>query len=287
MASKLARQMALRKRLEEEYKQANERLNDVAKMKTRKYHPMTFDLDSKPRYDPVQLRGSRMIEAVIDEDEDSDILDNVESNSDKDEQIKNQKELEEKRKEEEEEQRRRELQERLFLEEQHKRELEKRLQQEEENRRLREEKRRKKFEDKLKREEARRRREQMKAIESEEMEEIRKLMFDEGSRCDKSIEEIEKMNELKVAQCEEMKITEERIRQLEMSIATLDMELERFDLEKMRDKTKKVVKRMSLVINDNQDEEVDMVLQTATVKGFIQNKDLWSRYVDEGNSLIE
>merc|ERR1712156_772168 len=52
MASKLARQMALKKRLEEEYKQANERLNDVAKIKTRKYHPMSFDFDSKPRYDP-------------------------------------------------------------------------------------------------------------------------------------------------------------------------------------------------------------------------------------------
>ena len=46
------------------------------------------------------------------------------------------------------------------------------------------------------------------------------------------------------------KNTENKIKQLETSIVSLDIELERFQIEKMKVKTKKVMKRMSLIETD-------------------------------------
>ena len=86
-----------------------------------------------------------------------------------------------------------------------------------------------------------------------------------------------------LTQFEEMRKTEERIRQLELSIASLDDELEMFDIERMKGKTKKVMKRMSLVITDSTDDELDNILQQTTVNGFMENEDLWGKYLGKGN----
>ena len=80
-----------------------------------------------------------------------------------------------------------------------------------------------------------------------------------------------------------MKKTEERIEQLELSIASLDDELERFDIEKMKGKTKKIMKRMSLVISDTTDDELDDILQQTTVNGFMENEILWGKYLEKEN----
>merc|ERR1712007_207742 len=108
-----------------------------------------------------------------------------------------------------------------------------------------------------------------------ELEEIRKLKFEEDART----EEAEKaIKDLELKELEEMKKTEERIKQLELSIASLDVEIER-----MKGKTKKVMKRMSLVISDTTDDELDDILQQTTVNGFMENEVLWGKYLRKEN----
>ena len=268
MATKLARQMALKKKLEEEYRLANEKMNQKV-TPTKRYHSMQFDFDAKPRYPPVEIRARRSV--IIEEVETSDISDDIaekERMKREDEEAKR-KELEERLRKEEEERLRREEEERM------KRELEERLRAKEEERRRKEE---------LRRLKAKRRREEKRAFEEREMEKIRTFMLED--RCDKSQEEKERLRELEEAENEEMIKTEQRIKQLEMSIATLNFELERYDLEDMKDKTRKVVKRMSLVLKDVEDEEVDIVLKATTVTGFMENEDLWSQYMSQGISII-
>lgn len=277
MATKLARQMALKKKLEEEYRLANEKMNQKV-TPPKRYHSMQFDFDAKPRYPPIEIRARRSV--IIEEVETSDILDDIaekERMKREDEEAKR-KELEERLRKEEEERLRREEEERM------KRELEERLRAEEEERRRKEELRRKKLEERQRRLKAKRRREEKRAFEEREMEKIRTFMLED--RCDKSQEEKERLRELEEAQNEEMIKTEKRIKQLEMSIATLNFELERYDLEDMKDKTRKVVKRMSLVLKDAEDEEVDIVLKATTVTGFMENEDLWSQYMSQGISII-
>ena len=71
---------------------------------------------------------------------------------------------------------------------------------------------------------------------------------------------------------------EKRIRELELSIASLDNELERFEIEKMNSKTREVKKRMSLVTGDH---EIDLskLLNSGNVDSFIQDGNLWKKYV--------
>ena len=67
MASKLARQMALKKKLEEEYREANERMNDrLSLSRPRKYYPMSFDLNADLRYKPIETRRNTKI--IIEEE---------------------------------------------------------------------------------------------------------------------------------------------------------------------------------------------------------------------------
>ena len=274
MATKLARQMALKKKLEEEYRLANEILNDRSKLTPiRKYHPMQFDFDAKSRYSAIEIRGRRSV--FVEEEE----IRNVADDNEERKRIKREEKMAKKR----------ELDERLLREEEErkKRELEERLNVEKEERRKKEELRRKKIVERQRRLEAKRRREEKKAFDKKEMEEIRMFKIDEGSRSDKSDEEIKRLKELEEAQNEEMIKTEQRIKMLEMSIANLNLELERYDLEDMKDKTRKVVKRMSLVLKDVEDEEVDVVLQVATVTGFMENEDLWSKYISQGTSIAQ
>ena len=44
---------------------------------------------------------------------------------------------------------------------------------------------------------------------------------------------------------------------------------------------------MSLVLKDVEDEEVDVVLQVTTVTGFMENEDLWSKYISQGTSIVQ
>jgi len=128
--------------------------------------------------------------------------------------------------------------------------------------------------------------EQKKIIELKELEEIRKLKFEEDVKTEeaKLSQEAEKaIKDLELEELEEMKKTEERIKQLELSIASLDDELERFEIERMRGKTKKVMKRMSLVISDTTDDELDDILQQTTVNGFMENEILWGKYLGKEN----
>ena len=276
MATKLARQMALKKKLEEEYRLANEKMNQKV-TPIKKYHSMQFDFDAKPRYPPIEIRSRRSV-IIVDVDT-SNVLDEItekEKIKRADEEAERKK-IKERLRQEEEERLRREEEERM------KRELEERLRAEEEERRRKEELRRKKLEERHRRLAAKRRREERRAFEEREMEKIRTFMLDD--RCDKSKEEKGRLRELEEAQYEEMMKTEQRINQLETSIATLNFELERYDLEDMKDKTRRVVKRMSLVLKDVEDEEVDIVLKATTVTGFMENENLWSQYMNQGISI--
>ena len=276
MATKLARQMALKKKLEEEYRLANEKMNQKV-TPIKKYHSMQFDFDAKPRYPPIEIRSRRSV-IIVDVDT-SNVLDEItekEKIKRADEEAERKK-IKERLRQEEEERLRREEEERM------KRELEERLRAEEEERRRKEELRRKKLEERHRRLAAKRRREERRAFEEREMEKIRTFMLDD--RCEKSQEEKERLRELEEAQYEEMMKTEQRINQLETSIATLNFELERYDLEDMKDKTRRVVKRMSLVLKDVEDEEVDIVLKATTVTGFMENENLWSQYMNQGISI--
>ena len=78
-----------------------------------------------------------------------------------------------------------------------------------------------------------------------------KLASQKLRRASMAVDEIE--NDLGVEVYEAGKNTENKIKQLETSIVSLDIELERFQIEKMKVKTKKVMKRMSLIETDNND----------------------------------
>ena len=40
---------------------------------------------------------------------------------------------------------------------------------------------------------------------------------------------------------------------------------------------------MSLVIKDTEDEEIDMILKATTVTSFMENEDLWEKYLQKGS----
>ena len=262
MATKLARQMALKKKLEDEYKQANERLNDRLSLSgPRKYFPMSFDLSSDLRYKPLETRPRNKI--ILEEEPSIQEVPQLNEIIEKEDE-----EAQRRLQAEEEERRRREEDERQRLEEE-----DRKVREAEEEQKIIEEKKRKEM--------ARRRKAERRRIEMNEIRESRKLMINEDAKLDKEVEKV-KLDE---EQIEEMRKTEDRIKELELSIATLDMDLERFDLERMRSKTLKVKKRMSLVINDREEEEeeVDMILAAPTVRGFIQNDRLWGKYLRRGS----
>ena len=286
MATKLARQMALKKKLEEEYREANERLNESMKLsRAKKYVAMSFDLEYLPKHPVIELRERNIVSYNCTEEnsQNQEISKSEVTTAKELSKVSLETEIVDREKEE------RERQERLAEEEETKRleeEAERKKKEEddrrrrEETRRSQEEERRRKMREKLKRAEARRRKEE---AEKKEFEELRSFV------CDTNEEDVEKQEALKQEQLKEVARTEEQIRKLEMNIASLDMELERFDLEEMRNKTRKVVKRMSLVMKDSEedkevDNEMEMILQSSTVKGFMQDKILWGKYVSRGSA---
>ena len=71
---------------------------------------------------------------------------------------------------------------------------------------------------------------------------------------------------------------EQRIRELELSIASLNTELERFEIEKMNCKTREVKTRMYIITGDNKN-DLSKVLNSGNVDSFITDSNLWKKYV--------
>jgi len=320
--SKLARRMAYKKQLEEEYRLAAEKIKVKGVIKHSNYN---FRFGEYTTFEVVDMERKRMVKVEEVEEEEINVNDKAieEANRLKERDIlraiekQNSKERERLRVIEEENQRKeserlraieeeilrkererlraieeenlRRERERLRLEELERKRIEdeeaaKAIREAEmlEKLRLEEEQARLAKEELLRMERARKLEEEKKMIEMKELEEIRRLQLEEDSRIEEpklSPEEEQAIKDLELKEYEEMKKTEERINQLELSIASLDDELERFDIEKMKGKTKKVMKRMSLVITDTTDDELDEILQQTTVNGFMENEVLWGKYL--------
>ena len=85
---------------------------------------------------------------------------------------------------------------------------------------------------------------------------------------------------------DEMNTIQERIKELELSIASLDNDLERFDIERIKHKTRQVVKRMSKVLGQTENNEVQEILKVKTVNGFMKDNILWGKYMVTENSKL-
>ena len=121
-----------------------------------------------------------------------------------------------------------------------------------------------------------------KINENKELKEVKKLQEEEQFRLNQKViiskDEQEETNH-EEKEIEETRKTEERIRELEVSIATLDDKLERFDIERMKDKTKNVVKRMTTAMGDANKLEIKDVLKVKIVNRFMKNRILWGTYL--------
>ena len=103
-----------------------------------------------------------------------------------------------------------------------------------------------------------------------------KLELEEKLRI--GLQEILQNDLTKITYADDLSDIEKRIRELELSIASLDNELERFEIEKMNFKTREVKKRMSLVTGDNEN-DLSKVLNSGNVDSFIKDGNLWKKYV--------
>ena len=72
-----------------------------------------------------------------------------------------------------------------------------------------------------------------------------------------------------------------RIKELEQSIASLDNDLERINIERMKDKTRQVVERMKTAFGHDEPNEIKAknVLSKKTVNGFMKSSILWRKYL--------
>ena len=61
-----------------------------------------------------------------------------------------------------------------------------------------------------------------------------------------------------------MKTIQEQIKELELSIASLDNDLERFEIERMKDKTRQVVNRMNKVLGQTENNEMQDILKISS-----------------------
>ena len=85
---------------------------------------------------------------------------------------------------------------------------------------------------------------------------------------------------------EEMKTIQEQIKELELSIASLDNDLERFEIERMKDKTRQVVNRMNKVLGQTENNEMQDILKIKNVDGFMKDQMLWGKYLDTKSSKL-
>eukprot|EP00092_Neocalanus_flemingeri_P069650 GFUD01085404.1.p1 GENE.GFUD01085404.1~~GFUD01085404.1.p1 ORF type:complete len:276 (+),score=109.67 GFUD01085404.1:102-929(+) len=112
-------------------------------------------------------------------------------------------------------------------------------------------------------------------VEVNENKEKMKLKLEEELRigtqenCKEGITDIEE---------EKLSQTEQRIRELELSITSLDYELDRLEIEKMNCKTRQVKKRMSQVTGDSA-KELQNMLKPGTVEAFIKDGNMWRKYL--------
>ena len=113
-------------------------------------------------------------------------------------------------------------------------------------------------------------------VEIKEKEEKTKIELEEKLRI--GLKEILQNDLTKITNADDLSDIEKRIRELELSIASLDNELERFEIEKMNFKTREVKKRMSLVTGDNEN-DLSKVLNSGNVDSFITDGNLWKKYV--------
>lgn len=302
--SKLARRMAYKKQLEEEYRLANEKINVKGVKKYLGYsfsleemleNPYSYEVIDRKKLNKVEEEDEEEAHrknAAIDETNRATVEDNKRKERLKAIEEENRRREREKLRAIENENQRKE-DERLRLEK-----LERKRLEEEaaanakmeaeilEIKRMEEEQARLAMEEQLRLERTKKLEEEKKMIEMKELEEIRKLKLEEDARTEEtklSPEEEKSIKDLELEEFEEMKKTEERIKQLELSIASLDDELERFEIERMKGKTKKVMKRMSLVISDTTDDELDNILEQTTVNGFMENEVLWGKYLGKEN----
>lgn len=118
-----------------------------------------------------------------------------------------------------------------------------------------------------------------KTIEEFESKEVEQLQEDETLRLIRLFEKEKTEQIIEDKRKEEFDKTNEKIKELEQSIACLDNDLERFEIERMKEKTKKVVKRMSTVLGYNEDSQTRNMLREKTVKGFMSNNILWGKYL--------
>ena len=137
----------------------------------------------------------------------------------------------------------------------------------------------KKVENKESKRKLKKKKKNIKTVEEFELKEVEQLQEDETFRLNRLFdrEKTEHISEEKRE--EEMKITEEKIKELEESIACLDNDLERYEIERMREKTKRVVKRMNTVLGYNEVSQNMNMLKEKTVKGFMSNNILWGKYL--------
>jgi len=77
---------------------------------------------------------------------------------------------------------------------------------------------------------------------------------------------------------EELDALYAKIKELEHSIVSLDFELERYELDKMRAKTKMVKRRMSEAVGDGDGGSSKNPLDAQSVEMFIKNSNLWEKY---------
>lgn len=77
---------------------------------------------------------------------------------------------------------------------------------------------------------------------------------------------------------EELDALYAKIKQLEHSIVSLDFELERYELDKMKEKTKMVKRRMSEAVGDGDAGTSSNPLDAQSVEMFIRNSNLWEKY---------
>merc|ERR1712013_74180 len=115
----------------------------------------------------------------------------------------------------------------------------------------------------------------IKTVEEFELKEVEQLQEDETFRLNRLFDR-QKTDHISE---EEIKRTEEKIKELEQSIACLDNDLERYEIESMKEKTKRVVKRMNTVLGYNEVPQNMNMLKEKTVKGFMSNNILWGKYL--------
>ena len=269
MATKLARQMAYKKKLEEEFRLAEER---------RKY-------EKKSKYYETK---SFMYEAWNCEDSSKTHKRNIVLGFDFEERNREEKEQEEKRKKAEYENEKKEWMKmrevyteraakfadlkRKRLEEKAKIEESKKYIQEEED--IWEA-----FENIIKENEiALKDLEDYKiTVEIKEQEEREKLELEQKLRASQN-EVTENSNVVTSNDCDNLSEIEKRIRELELSIASLDNQLERYEIERMNCKTREVKKRMSIATSTCENDTPE-VLDTGAVNMFIEDSTLWEKYI--------